>query len=100
MAQQAFPQDVPWSRQAVVFLGTPFDRPRFNAITAERNDLQVAQRRAGLCMSQSAQRVREADPFHRHALPHGGRVCYRTHQVIDQGKQGQFLEDAIDRCAV
>jgi hypothetical protein len=95
LAAQAFTQDFPWLVQAVILFRPPFHRPWFKPARTLRIDFQLPERRPRSRVTQSAERVREADTLHGHALPLGRHTHHRPNQVIHQREHRQFLENSV-----
>lgn len=86
--------------QAVAFVGAAFDGAGFDAVAAERVDLQVAQGRAGPGVGQSAKCVGETEAIDGDLLTDGRGMHDGADQVVDQREDGEFLQDAGHRLAV
>jgi hypothetical protein len=98
--EQAFPQDFPWFGHAVILLRAAFNDTRFEAIPAQRVDLQVTQGAAGLGVGQSAEGVRKADALDVHVLADRRRVHHRADQVVDQREHREFFQHTVYRGAM
>jgi len=95
LAAQALTQDFPWLVQPVILLGSPFHRPRFKPAWTLWIDFQLSERRSRSGLTQSAERVREANTLHGHSLSLGRGTHHRSNEVIHEREHRQFLENPV-----
>ena len=69
----------------------------FESIRADGIDDQVFDWHSGWRCAQPAQRIDEADPRRLDLLASRRGIARSTHQVVDDRKDGEFFEHALDR---
>ena len=83
-AQQALSHLVARPGKSVIFFWTALDGTGFDAVAAQRVDLQVAQRHTRTGVGQSAECIGEADAVDGNLLAHRGCMRDGADQVINQ----------------
>lgn len=81
--------------ESVVFFGAAFDGAGFESAWPIRVDFDVAKGRVGERVGQSPKCVGKAESVDGDVLSLGSGVHDGANEVVDQGKHGQFFEDAF-----
>jgi hypothetical protein len=97
---QLLTQSLPGCDHEGEALGPPLLDARLHARRSDGVDDQPAERYPAARGAEPPERIQEADPLYADVLAHGGVPHDHADQVVDHGKDGQFLQDTWHRLTV